>query len=115
MVKKISTEELKKKLDNREKFLLVDVLLQQSYDLQHIPGSISVPYDADFLERFVKVPGAAKDAEIITYCASSGCQLSAIAAHVLMEAGYTNVGHYVDGLVGWNDAGYEFEGEEKAG
>jgi len=111
MAKKISTEEVKQKLDNKEDFYLIDTLAAKSFEARHIPGAKSVPYGTDFIKQFEQSVGAPKDAEIITYCASSGCQLSALAADALEEAGYTNVGHYVDGLAGWQNTGHTFEEE----
>jgi len=111
MVKTITTEEVKQKIDSKEDFYLIDTLMTNSYEMRHIPGAKSVPFSTDFLEKFEEQVKAPKDAEIIMYCASSGCQLSAMAADALEKAGYTNVGHYVDGLAGWQDAGYEFESE----
>jgi len=111
MVKKVSTEEIKSKFDSKENFYLIDTLAENSFEARHIPGAKSVPYATDFVKQFEQNVGASKDAEIIMYCASSGCQLSALAANALEEAGYTNVGHYVDGLAGWQNAGYKFEGE----
>ena len=111
MAKVITTEELKKKLDGGAQVSLLDVLMENSYEGRHIPGAKSIPYGADFLEKFEKENSVSKDAEIIVYCASSGCQLSVMAADVLEKAGYTNVAHYKDGLAGWQNAGYKFEGE----
>ncbi|MEX0933720.1 MAG: rhodanese-like domain-containing protein [Candidatus Paceibacterota bacterium] len=109
MAKTISTEEVKQKLDTKENFYLIDTLAENSYKGQHIPKAYSVPYGPDFAKHFEERVGAPKDAPIITYCASNGCQLSALAADALEEAGYKNIGHYVDGLAGWMQAGYEFE------
>lgn len=111
MAKKISTEEVKSKLDNKETFYVIDTLAANSFEAQHIPGAKNFPYGTDFIKQFEENIGASKDAEIITYCASSGCQLSALAANALEEVGYTNVSHYVDGLAGWQNAGYKFNGE----
>ena len=111
MAKTITTEELKQKIDSKGDLYLIDTLMTNSYEMRHIPGAISVPFGIDFLEKFEEQVKASKDAEIIMYCASGGCQLSKMAADALEGAGYTNVGHYVDGLAGWQEAGYEFEGE----
>lgn len=113
MATKISTAELKQKVENGEKIYLIDTLAPRSFEVMHIPSSLSIPYDTDFVEQFQKQVTVAKDAEIITYCASDGCQLSALAARVLEEAGYTNVKHYVDGLAGWKNAGLTFESSAK--
>lgn len=110
MAKKVSTEEVKSKLDSEESFYLIDTLASNSFEARHIPNAKSVPYGPNFVSEFEEKVGAAKDAEIITYCASSGCQLSDLAAQALEEAGYTNVKHYADGLAGWQSAGHAFEG-----
>ncbi|HET6459719.1 MAG TPA: rhodanese-like domain-containing protein [Syntrophales bacterium] len=39
----ISTSELKSKLDANEKFLLVNVLSDIEFNMEHIPGSINIP------------------------------------------------------------------------
>lgn len=110
MAKSITAEELKKKMEGNEKFYLIDNLMPNSFEGHHIPGAKNVPFGTDFIQKFEKQIGAPKDAEIITYCASSGCQLSVMAADALEKAGYTNVRHFADGLAGWQDAGYQFEG-----
>lgn len=111
MAKTLTAEELKNKIDSGADFYLVDVLSANSYQARHIPGAKNVPLSADFVEQFEKQIGAAKDAEIIVYCSSSTCQASPKAASMLEEAGYTNVSHFKDGLAGWQEAGYKFEGE----
>lgn len=109
MTKVITTEELKKKIDGGGNFYLVDVLSVESFGARHISAAKNVPNGPDFLAQFEKEIGAAKDAEIIVYCASATCQASVRAADALEEAGYTNVVHYKDGLAGWQNAGYVFE------
>ena len=112
MAKQITTSELKAKIDSGQKdYYLVDTLMANSYGARHIPTAVSVPYGAEFLKEFESKTKAPKDAQIIMYCASSGCQLSVLAAAELEKAGYTNVYHYADGLAGWQDAGYQFEGQ----
>jgi len=111
MVKTITTEELKKKIDDGGDFYLIDVLSQNSFEARHIPGAKNTPNGPNYIERFDKEIGAAKDAEIIVYCSSSECMASVQASHALDEAGYTNVAHYKDGLAGWQNAGYKFETE----
>ncbi|HCM44024.1 TPA: sulfurtransferase [Candidatus Kaiserbacteria bacterium] len=112
MAKQITTEEVKKRIDSNSKdYYLVDVLMQNGYNARHVPTAKNVPYAPGFVEAFEKKINSPKDAEIIVYCASSGCQLSHLAADELEKAGYTNVYHYTDGLAGWQSAGHEFEGQ----
>ncbi len=111
MAKVISTEELKKKIDEGGDFYLVDVLSPNSFEARHVPGAKNVPNSPNFAKEFDEQIGAPKDADIIVYCSSNTCMASVQAAQRLEEAGYTNVTHFQDGLAGWQNAGYEFEGE----
>lgn len=111
MAKQIITQELKAKIDSGKKdYYLVDVLMPNSFEGRHIPTAVNIPYSAEFLKEFEAKTKVPKDAQIIVYCASSGCQLSVMAAAELEKSGYTNVYHYADGLAGWQNAGYKFEG-----
>lgn len=110
-VKTLSTEELKQWIDEGKDFILLDVLAPASYEARHIPTAKSVPVgDPDFMEK-AKELAPDKDTIVVAYCSSSQCGASPRAAAQLAEAGYTNVYHYKDGLAGWQDAGYSFEGE----
>lgn len=108
MAKIITTEELKKKIDERDNFYLIDVLSPQSYEARHIPTAINIVNSPD-LPKKVSELGMSKDAEIIVYCSSSTCGASPVAATALEKAGYSSVLHYKDGLAGWQEAGYKFE------
>lgn len=108
----ISAKELKKKLDSKKKPYLVDVLSENSFKLRHIPGAKNVPFGEDFIKNFKKKIKASKKDEVIVYCSSKTCQASVNAAEALEEERYKNVVHFAGGLAGWQDAGYEFDGEE---
>lgn len=110
-LKIIKIEELKEKLDKVDDTLLVNVLSNSSYEAIHIPKSINIDISqSDFLEKIEEVVGGYKNKEIIVHCSSGTCQSSPAAARKLMEAGYTNVFDYEDGIAGWKDAGYLLEG-----
>ncbi|TSC75071.1 MAG: hypothetical protein G01um101430_572 [Parcubacteria group bacterium Gr01-1014_30] len=111
MAKVIITKELKDKIDGGEDFYLIDALSPDSFEARHIPGAKNVQNGQEFLSQFEEQVKAAKDAEIVIYCSSATCMASVQAAATLEKAGYTNVAHYKDGLAGWQDAGYKFEGE----
>ncbi len=112
MAQILTTEELKKKIDNRsDDFYLIDVLPLESYAARRIPGALNIPKGADFVERFESQTELPKDTEIIVYCSSNTCTASVQSAEQLEKAGYTNVWHYKDGLAGWKNAGYEFESD----
>jgi len=111
MTKVISTEDLKKKIDEGGDFYLIDVLSPNSFEGRHITGAKNVPDGPGFAEKFEKEINALKDAKIVVYCSSATCMASVRAADALEKAGYTNVAHYKDGLAGWQNMGYKFEGE----
>lgn len=110
-VQEVSTEDLKKWIDEGKDFVLLDVLSSASYETQHIPTAKSAPVgDPDFMEKAeALIPS--KDTVIAAYCSSAQCGASPRAAGMLADAGHTNVYHYKDGLAGWQNAGYSFEGE----
>jgi len=107
-MKTINAEELKKKVDAGEDFVLVDVLGKESYEGKHIPTSINIPVDEIENRAFSELPD--KNKEIVVYCASTDCHASPRAAKKLEELGYTNVADFEAGIAGWQEAGYEFKG-----
>jgi rhodanese-related sulfurtransferase len=68
MVKTISRDELKQKIDRQEKFMLVETLPATAYDHAHLPGAINLPPN----QLTELSPGLLpdKNAEIVVYCAS---------------------------------------------
>ena len=68
MVKTISRDELKQKIDGKDDFVLVETLPKVSYDHAHLPGAINLPSDQVNVLAPKLLPD--KDAEIVVYCAS---------------------------------------------
>ena len=108
-MKTITAEELKKKIDAKEDFILIDVLSKESFEGKHVSTSINIPVDEIENRSSSELPD--KNKEIVVYCASTDCQASPRAAKKLVELGYTNVVDYEAGIAGWQDAGYQFEGD----
>ena len=103
MVETIQRERLKKRIDEREDFYLIEVLAPAQYDEGHIPGAINIPVneiDESVKERFKP------DADIVVYCASKECQASPKAAKRLEELGFTSVKDFEGGKKDWTEAGY---------
>ncbi len=100
----IDRDELKIRLDRGDKFKLVMTLPEAEFKLKHIPGSIRchTPSDARALLR--------RDDDIVVYSSCPECPASDVAARLLEEHGFSNVGHYRGGVVDWEDAGYPLEG-----
>ncbi|HKR58296.1 MAG TPA: rhodanese-like domain-containing protein [Pyrinomonadaceae bacterium] len=68
MIKTISRDELKQKIDRKDDFVLVETLPQAAYDHAHLPGAINLPSDEVSVLAPKLLPN--KDADIVVYCAS---------------------------------------------
>jgi sulfur-carrier protein adenylyltransferase/sulfurtransferase len=103
--KQLSLEELKRRIDAREKMVLVDVREKDEWRAGYIPGAVSVPRGFLEIQAEQKLPD--KNAHIVAYCA--GGTRSALAAATLLDLGYTNVETANPGFVRWKDLGYPVE------
>jgi molybdopterin/thiamine biosynthesis adenylyltransferase/rhodanese-related sulfurtransferase len=98
----VSLEELKRRLDAREKLTLVDVREKDEWRAGYIPGAVSIPRGFLEIQAEQKLPD--KGARIVAYCA--GGTRSALAAATLQELGYTNIETANPGFVRWKDLGF---------
>jgi len=103
--KEVSLDELKRRLDAKEPYTLLDVREKEEYRAGFIPGAISVP--RGFLEIQIEGRIPDKTTKIVAYCA--GGTRSALAAKTLAELGYTNVETANPGFVRWKDLGYPMD------
>lgn len=109
--KQLTREELKKWIDEKKDFALIDVLAGASFEARHLPNAKNAfVKENDFLGKVEKLISN-KETIVVVYCASFTCQLSPLAADKLVEAGYTNVYDFKGGLADWQGAGYSFDGE----
>ena len=67
-----------------EHVTLIDVMPKKYYELQHIPGSSSIPLDE--LEK--NLPTLPLDKEVVAYCRGRYCLLSVQAVKILKSHGY---------------------------
>ncbi len=104
MISTITRDELKKKIDRHENFLLLETLEPPNYEATHLPGAINLPPSR--LQELAPKLAPKKDREIVVYCASPTCHASENAAKALAEMGYTNVKDYAEGKSDWMDAGF---------
>ena len=109
MVRTITREELKAKLDRREDFRLCMALSEWLFEACRIPGSILIPTTAAALQQL------RPDEEIVLYCSDVACYSSGAAAAALERAGYQRLWHYKGGLRDWGAAGYPLEGTNVPG
>jgi molybdopterin/thiamine biosynthesis adenylyltransferase/rhodanese-related sulfurtransferase len=104
-IRTLTLEELKRRLEARERFTLVDVREKDEVRAGFIPGAVSIP--RGFLEMQAEQRLPDKSAKIVVYCA--GGIRSAFAAKALTELGYTDVESANPGFVRWKDVGYPVE------
>lgn len=66
MVNTISRDELKRKIDGGEEFLLVETLAPVAYAHAHLPGALNLPPDR--VRELAPTLLPDKSAEIVVYC-----------------------------------------------
>jgi rhodanese-related sulfurtransferase len=104
----ITADELLRKMEDEEAFVLVDALAPMVYAHSHLPGAINLPptaIDSYMVAR--RIPD--RSTEIVVYCSSPNCEDSIATGVRLQELGYTNVRHYSGGKNEWRDAGLPLE------
>lgn len=107
-MKAINRDELRIRLEHAPgRTILVDVRDKADFELEHIPGAISIPVE-ELQMRAVQYFGSAD--EIIVYCASFECQASTRAARILTGLGFANILDYEGGLIDWKTGGLRAEG-----
>ena len=91
---------------NNEKFRLVEVLSEESYNEGHIPGAINIPLSkiGSLVTKYLK-----KKDIVVVYCGSYSCQRSTKAAIILLELGYENILDFKAGKRGWVHSGLKLE------
>ncbi len=101
-VRETTVDEVKKRLDRKEKFLLVDVREESEFAKDHLPGAIHL--GKGVIERDVEQKVPDTGTEMVLYC--GGGFRSALAADNLQKMGYTNVISMDGGIRGWREKGY---------
>jgi rhodanese-related sulfurtransferase len=104
----IGRERLREKIERGEPFVLVDALSPMSYAVSHLPGAINLPPVWIDERAPRRIPD--RSTEIVVYCESAECGSSVEVANRLLDLGYRNVYHYVEGRRDWVAAGLELEG-----
>jgi len=103
--KAISTQALKKALDEDLDMVLIDVRLPS--EITAMGGAIKAAQNRNiprgWLEYRITSVALSKDTPIVVYC-GAGIR-TPLAADTLQKMGYTNVKNYSDGYIGWKRAG----------
>lgn len=116
-VKKITTDELKKWLDEGKKFVILDNRPAKEYETEHVTTAKRVGVD-ELLKNGPKeaeAAGVKKDDIIVNYCNGIKCWRSPAASALLLDAGYKSVYWYRDGIPEWVRKGYDTTTGKEAG
>jgi rhodanese-related sulfurtransferase len=108
-VRTITADELQDRLRDGTLAQFWNVLTDDYYTGELIPGSRRVPLDQ--VGREVTRTNLPKDTEIVVHCSGPGCPQSRAAAEKLTTLGYTNVHAFEGGLAAWKQAGLDLEPE----
>jgi len=94
IMKEISVQELKEKIDNNEDFQLIDVREEFEYEVSNL-GGVLIPLGGILIEA----DKVAKDKPVIVQCRSG--KRSAAAIMQLEQLGYNNLYNLQGGILAW--------------
>lgn len=116
--KVVTTEELKKWMDEKKDMLIVDTMpYEDSYKKQHVPGAVQFEFpikevtnlDEKTKAEYEKLLGPDKNRLIVVYCGFTKCGRSHNGAMWAVKLGYKNVYRYPGGIKAWMEANYPVE------
>jgi rhodanese-related sulfurtransferase len=93
--------DVKRRIDAREKLVLVDVREDNEWAQGHVPGAVHL--GKGIIERDIEARVPDTGAKVVLYC--GGGFRSALVADNLQKMGYTNVESMDGGWRGWLEAG----------
>jgi len=100
----INAEGLSTMLKNKD-FVLVNVHIPFAGDIPNT--DLSIPYNEITEASYLSQLPADKDAKIVLYCRSG--RMSQIASEELVGLGYTTIWNLKEGMVQWEQAGFELD------
>jgi rhodanese-related sulfurtransferase len=101
-IREVTIDDVKAKLDRREKFVLIDVREEREYAADHLPGAVHLGKGT--IERDVEDRVPDQNTPLVLYC--GGGFRSALAADNLQKMGYTQVFSMDGGIRGWREKGF---------
>lgn len=105
----IDARKLNDRMRRDDDTLVINVLSEDSFEKEHIPGSHNVPGDRnDFVAQVERLAGR-KDRPIVMHCSDATCKASHDAARKLENEGFTNVTHFKGGIAEWKLAELDLE------
>ncbi|SMC56438.1 Rhodanese-related sulfurtransferase [Desulfocicer vacuolatum DSM 3385] len=120
----VTTEELKKWMDEGKDMLIVDTMpYEASYKKNHVPGAVQFLFPIPDMDQwdsketdgksqadYVNLLGKNKDKILVIYCGFVKCTRSHNGAAWASKLGYKHVYRYTGGIFAWKGAGFSVEG-----
>lgn len=102
----IDPADLAEALKKGTNIIVIDTRSREGYDVEHIPGAISIPHRTmtDDTTRHLD-----RNALLVTYCDGIGCNASTKGALNLARLGF-KVKELIGGIAWWKADGYATEG-----
>ena len=101
-IRETNVDEIKRRLDRGDKFVLIDVREESEYAKDHLPGARHL--GKGIIERDIEALAPDPATELVLYC--GGGYRSALAADNLQKMGYTKVLSMDGGIRGWREKGF---------
>lgn len=98
----VQADDLKRKIDSKEKIVIIDVRTPMEVSRGKVEGSINIPLD--FFESEIERKVKNKNTEVYLFCLSGS--RSIIAAQIMDRKGYKNVFNVLSGLLAWRAKSY---------
>ena len=98
-IRETDPDRVKQRLDQDDKFVLIDVREESEWAKDHLPGAIHL--GKGIIERDIEQRVPRTDTPIVLYC--GGGFRSALAAESLQKMGYTNVESMDGGIRVWRE------------
>jgi rhodanese-related sulfurtransferase len=106
-VKETTVDDIKKRLDRGDKFVLIDVREESEFAKDHLPHAIHL--GKGIIERDIETNFPDLTTEMVLYC--GGGYRSALAADNLQKMGYKNVISMDGGVREWREKKYPVSSE----
>lgn len=103
-IRTITRDELKKKIDHDEDFVLLEALSRDEFENGHLPNARHLPPERAKEKASQLIPN--RETPVVVYCSGPDCEASLKTARTLQEIGYENVRRYEGGKAEWKQAGY---------
>jgi rhodanese-related sulfurtransferase len=101
-IRETNVDEVKRRMDRGDKFVLVDVREESEFAKDHLPGAVHL--GKGIIERDIEARVPNLNAEMVLYC--GGGFRSALAADNLQKMGYKNVISMDGGIREWREKDY---------